>query len=70
MSTPIAAAANAYASIARMRDDTAKIAGGLGGQQESGPSFSTVLKDMINAVTETAQNPTSRRRPWPPARPT
>jgi flagellar hook-basal body complex protein FliE len=55
MSTPIAAAANAYASIARMRDDTAKIAGGLGGAQESGPSFSTVLKDMINAVTETAQ---------------
>jgi len=52
MSTPIAAAANAYASIARMRDDTAKIAGG---SQDSGPSFSSVLKDVVNAVTDTAQ---------------
>src|ERR1700689_766672 len=55
MPTPIAAAANAYASLARMHDDTAKIAGGLGAPQDSGPSFSAVLKDMINAVAETAQ---------------
>jgi len=55
MPTPTAAAANAYAALARLRDEAANIAGGLGNSQDSGPSFSTVLKDVINTVSEAAQ---------------
>ena len=55
MPIPTAAAANAYAALSKLRDDTANIAAGLGNAQESGPSFSSVLKDVVNAVTDTAQ---------------
>jgi flagellar hook-basal body complex protein FliE len=55
MTTPTAVAANAYAALSRLHDETAKIAGGLGNSQESGPNFSTLLKDAMDAVTTAAQ---------------
>ena len=55
MPIPTAAAANAYAALSKLRDDTANIAAGFGNAQESGPSFSSVLKDVVNAVTDAAQ---------------
>ena len=56
MPTPIAAA-NAYAALARMGEQTASLAGGAAGAvaPESAPSFSGVLKDVINAVSGIAQ---------------
>jgi flagellar hook-basal body complex protein FliE len=53
MPTPTIAA-NAYSAMSRLRDDTAKIAAGAG-TQDSAPSFNTVLKDVIHAVTDAAQ---------------
>lgn len=53
MATPIAAA-NAYAALARMGEQTASLARGAA-VPESAPSFSGVLKDVINAVSGVAQ---------------
>jgi len=55
MATP-AIAANAYAALAKIRDDTANITGGLGKSQDSGPNFGSILKDVMNAVSAAAQN--------------
>jgi flagellar hook-basal body complex protein FliE len=55
MPTP-SIAANAYAALSRMRDNTANIGAGLGaGNKEPGLSFSAVLKDAMSAVTDAAQ---------------
>ena len=54
MATP-SIAANAYAALSRLRDDTASVAGGLSNAPSSGPSFSSVLKDVIDAVSAVAQ---------------
>jgi flagellar hook-basal body complex protein FliE len=54
MPIPSAAAANAYATLSRMRDDAANITGGLNKTEESGPNFGAMLKDAMNAVTEAA----------------
>ena len=58
MAIPTAAAANAYASLARMGNDTANIANGaglgLGTPQGSGPDFSAVLKNVIDGVSQAA----------------
>lgn len=54
MPTPTAAAANAYASLARMGQQTANI-GSNPAASDSAPGFSAVLKDVINAVSEAAQ---------------
>jgi flagellar hook-basal body complex protein FliE len=55
MPTPIIAA-NAYAALAKIGSDTAAIGGGLGNAAApgSGPSFSNVLKDVIDAVAQAA----------------
>ena len=53
MPTPTIAA-NAYTALSRLRDDTANIAGGVGAK-DTGPSFNSVLKDVIDAVTQSAQ---------------
>lgn len=50
MPTPIAAA-NAYAALARMGDQTASL-GRDSGAQASGLNFGSVLKDVMQAVTE------------------
>jgi flagellar hook-basal body complex protein FliE len=55
MPIPTAAAANAYASISKLGTDTASIAGQLGKGQDSAPDFSTVLKDVVNGVSQMAQ---------------
>jgi len=49
MPTP-AAAANAYAALARLRDQTAGL-GRDGGMQEGGANFGSVLKDVMDAVS-------------------
>ena len=54
MPTPVAAAANAYAALARIGEQTTSL-GRSTGVPESGPNFSAVLKDVINAVSDAAQ---------------
>lgn len=49
-----AIAANAYAALAKIGTETANIGGGPGNTTGSGPSFSNVLKDVIDAVSEAA----------------
>ncbi len=49
MPTP-AAAANAYAALARLREQSANLGGSAGPQD--GPDFGTVLKDAMQAVAE------------------
>ncbi len=54
MPMPAAAAANAYASLARLTDPAAAFAKATGG--ESGPNFSSVLKEALNAVNEAGRS--------------
>jgi flagellar hook-basal body complex protein FliE len=54
MATPIIAA-NAYATLARMRGDTANIGAGLGNSDGGGGNFTSILKDVMDAVTASAQ---------------
>ncbi len=54
MPIPTAAAANAYAALARMGEQTASL-GRAAATPDSAPNFSAVLKDVINAVSEAAQ---------------
>jgi len=49
MTTP-SAAANAYASLARIADPSAGLAKAVG--ESSGPNFGALLKDAIGAVVE------------------
>jgi flagellar hook-basal body complex protein FliE len=53
MPTPIAAA-NAYAALARMGEQTASL-GRSAATTASAPDFSAVLKDVISAVSQAAQ---------------
>ncbi len=54
MPIPTAAAANAYATLARMGEQTASL-GTATGTSAAGPSFGSVLKDMVDVVNEAAQ---------------
>jgi flagellar hook-basal body complex protein FliE len=54
MPTPIAAA-NAYAALARLGEQTASLGRAAAVTPASAPNFSTVLKDVINAVSDAAQ---------------
>ena len=54
MPTPVAAA-NAYAALARMAEQTASLGRGTAPSESSAPNFSAVLKDVINAVSDAAQ---------------
>jgi flagellar hook-basal body complex protein FliE len=51
MPTP-AAAANAYAALAKLREQPANLGGGSGDAAQSGPNFGSVLKDVMQQVTE------------------
>jgi flagellar hook-basal body complex protein FliE len=51
MPTTAAAAASAYAALARMSDQSAGIAR-TAGASEAGPNFSSILKDAMQTVTE------------------
>jgi flagellar hook-basal body complex protein FliE len=55
MAIPTAAAANAYAALSRMGADTANITRGFGAPPSAGPDFSSVLKNVIDSVSQTAQ---------------
>jgi flagellar hook-basal body complex protein FliE len=55
MAIPTAAAANAYAALARMGEQTANLGRSAAATPASAPDFSAVLKDVINAVSEAAQ---------------
>ena len=50
MAIPSAAAANAYASLAKMGEQVSKI-GSVTPPDSSAPSFSGILKDALGAVT-------------------
>jgi flagellar hook-basal body complex protein FliE len=50
MPTP-AAAANAYAALARMGEQSANL-GREAGAPESGPNFGSILKDVMQSVTD------------------
>jgi flagellar hook-basal body complex protein FliE len=55
MATPTIAA-NAYATIAKINDATTNLGvGGAGAAGGSGPNFGSVLKDVIDAVSDAAQ---------------
>jgi flagellar hook-basal body complex protein FliE len=54
MPTPIIAA-NAYSALAKLGNETANIASGLGNAPASGPDFGSILKDVIDAVSQSAQ---------------
>jgi len=49
--TTPAAAANAYAALSRLGEETANLARS-GDTPATGPSFGSILKDVINAVSE------------------
>ncbi len=49
MPTPAAAAANAYAALARMGEQTKNLAGDAAAQ-EGGPNFGAMLKDAMDGV--------------------
>ncbi|MGB7101244.1 MAG: flagellar hook-basal body complex protein FliE [Xanthobacteraceae bacterium] len=50
MPIPAATAANAYAALARMGEQTKGLAGDVAGQ-EAGPNFGAMLKDAIEGVS-------------------
>lgn len=54
MPTPTAAAANAYAALARIGEQATNL-GRAAGPSDGAPSFSNVLKDVIDAVSQAAQ---------------
>jgi flagellar hook-basal body complex protein FliE len=53
MATP-SAAANAYASLARLADPSAGLAK-VAGETSNGPSFGAMLKDVMGAIAETGR---------------
>jgi flagellar hook-basal body complex protein FliE len=55
MPIPTAAAANAYAALAKMGTDPTNIARGLGTPPSGGPDFSSILKNVIDSVSQVAQ---------------
>jgi flagellar hook-basal body complex protein FliE len=54
MSIPTAAAANAYATLARMGEQTASL-GSAAGPSATGSNFGSILKDMVDVVNQAAQ---------------
>jgi flagellar hook-basal body complex protein FliE len=54
MASPLSAA-GAYASIAKLSDPSAMLKGALSGAAKSETSFGSVLKEALDAVTETGK---------------
>ena len=54
MSTP-SAAANAYASLARLTDPQQGLAKAAAGEGSSGPSFAAMLKEAVNSINQTSR---------------
>jgi flagellar hook-basal body complex protein FliE len=55
MAIPAAAAANAYAALAQLRDQSAGLGTNSPGQDGGGPNFGAVLKDVMSSVTAVGQ---------------
>ena len=55
MPTPAAAAANAYAALARMREQTANLGREAAGAA-GGPDFGSVLDNVIDSVAQAARH--------------
>lgn len=59
MAIPSAAAANAYASLARLSDPGSLGAGGMAksvGETSNGPNFGALLKDAVGALNKATHN--------------
>ena len=54
MATPVAAA-NAYASLARLTEQTAGIAKAATGEGPSGPNFGELVKEAIGSMTQASR---------------
>jgi flagellar hook-basal body complex protein FliE len=52
MPTPTAAAANAYAALSKIADPTAGMAKAVGGGEQGGASFGSMLKNVLGTVIE------------------
>jgi flagellar hook-basal body complex protein FliE len=61
MATPLAAA-SAYANIARIADPSAALASAVGAGGKSETSFGSVLKEAMDAVTETGKKSDAQSR--------
>ena len=61
MASPLAAA-SAYANVARIADPSAALAGALGGGAKSETSFTSVLKEAMDAVQETGRKSDTQTR--------
>ena len=61
MASPLAAA-SAYASVARIADPSAALAGALGGGAKSETSFTSVLKEAMDAVQESGKKSDTQTR--------
>src|SRR5258707_10203787 len=61
MASPLAAA-SAYASVARIADPASALAGAIGGGAKSETSFTSVLKEAMDAVHETGKKSDTQSR--------
>ena len=61
MASPLAAA-SAYSSVARLADPSGGLAGAIGGGAKSETSFGSVLKEAMDAVTETGKKSDTQTR--------
>jgi flagellar hook-basal body complex protein FliE len=55
MATP-SIAANAYASLAKLTDPSGLTKGGGVGEAATGPSFGTLVKEAVSALSKTSHN--------------
>lgn len=61
MASPLSAA-NAYASLAKLTDPTARVAKTIGEAGESGESFGGMLKDALNSVVDAGRKSDAQTR--------
>src|SRR5437868_4953854 len=61
MASPLAAA-SAYSSVARLADPSAALGAALGADKKSETSFTSVLKEAMDAVNETGKKSDTQSR--------
>ena len=61
MASPLAAA-SAYSSVARLADPSAALGSAMGGAAKSDTSFTSVLKEAMDAVNETGKKSDTQSR--------
>ena len=55
MPTPTAAAANAYAALSKIADPSAGLSKAVSGGDQDGPSFDSMLKNVLGTVVEASR---------------